>query len=127
MRNSLKIKDIRILEKKAYSSFYWEGQEGSFEKDRSLLFGSKNYPDFIITEPYLIAVEYKQSSHGSLVKQRIGRSLMHTLSEDFHYVYLLFHDENKDKRIEESIRNEGRESYVIDRMRKDNNIMIKFV
>lgn len=122
-----KNKGYKDFRKKAYKSFYWEGQEGQFEKDRVALFGSKNYPDFIITAPYLIAVEYKQSSYGSTVKQGIGQSLMHTLSEDFHYVYLLFHDENKDKRIEESIRNEGRESYVIDRMWKDNNIMIKFV
>ena len=52
---------------------------------------------------------------------------MHTLSEDFHYVYLLFHDQNKDKRIEESVNNEGRELYVINRMWKDNNVMVKFV
>lgn len=122
-----KDKGYKDYKKKAYSSFYWEGQEGKFEKDRNPLFGSKNYPDFIITAPYLVAVEYKQSSYGSTVKQGIGQSLMHTLSEDFSYVYLLFHDENKNKRIEESTKNPGRESYVIDRMWKDNNIMVKFV
>jgi len=122
-----KNKGYKDYKKKAYSSFYWEGQEGNFEKERVPLFGSKNYPDFIITCPYLIAVEYKQSDSGSLVKQGIGQSLMHTLSEDFHYVYLLFHDQNKDKRIEESVNNEGRELYVINRMWKDNNVMVKFV
>lgn len=61
---------------KANKSFYWEGQEGRYGKDRSTLFGSRNYPDFIITEPYLVAVEYKQSSNGSTVKRGIGQSIM---------------------------------------------------
>ena len=39
---------------KANKSFYWEGQEGKFGKERERIFGTRNYPDFIITEPYLI-------------------------------------------------------------------------
>ena len=111
---------------KANKSFYWEGQEGEYGKERSTTFGSRNYPDFIITDPYLVAIEYKQSAYGSTVKQGIGQSLMHTLCEEFHYVYYLFHDENKDKRIEESITND-RESFIINKMWNDFNILIKFV
>jgi len=111
---------------KANRSFYWEGQEGQYGKGRATTFGSRNYPDYIITDPYLVAIEYKQSSTGSTVKQGIGQSIMHTLSEDFHYVYYLFHDESKDKRIEKSIKNEV-ESFVIDKMWKDFNVLIKFV
>ena len=111
---------------KANKSFYWEGQEGQYGKARATTFGSRNYPDFIITEPYLLAIEYKQSSNGSTVKQGIGQSIMHTLSEDFHYVYYLFHDESNDRRIELSIKNDV-ESFVIDKMWQDFNVFIKFV
>lgn len=48
------------------------------------------------------AIEYKQSPNGSTVKHDIGQSIMHTLSEEFDFVYYLFHDESKDKRIENS-------------------------
>jgi hypothetical protein len=113
-------------EAKAHKSFYWEGQEGRYGKARATTFGSRNYPDFIITYPYLVAVEYKQSSNGSTVKQGIGQSILHTLCEDFHYVYYLFHDESKDSRIEKSIRNRT-EQYVIDKMWKEFNVFIKFI
>ena len=43
---------------KAHKSFYWEGQEGLYGKARETTFGSRNYPDFIITDPYLMAIEY---------------------------------------------------------------------
>ena len=75
---------------------------------------------------YLIAVEYKQSQNGSTIKQGIGQSIMHTLCEDFHFVYYLFHDQNKDKRILKSVSNEI-ESYVIDKMWKDYNVYIRIV
>ena len=42
---------------KANRSFYWEGQEGRYGKQRGTIFGSRSYPDFIITAPYLVAVE----------------------------------------------------------------------
>lgn len=111
---------------KANKSFYWEGQEGKYGKERTTTFGTRNYPDFIITKPYLVAIEYKQSPNGSTVKQGIGQSLMHTFSEDFHYVYYLFHDESKDKRIEKSIKME-KEKKIIEKMWRDFNVMIKFV
>lgn len=113
-------------EAKAIKSFYWEGQEGKYGKEREKTFGSRNYPDFIITAPYLVAVEYKKSSYGSTIKQGIGQSLMHTLCEEFHYVYFLFQDENKDKRILKSIKNE-REKFILDKMWADFNVMIKLV
>ena len=111
---------------KANKSFYWEGQEGQYGNERKTTFGSRNYPDYIITSPYLIAIEYKQSQSGSTVKQGIGQSIMHTLCEEFHYVYYLFHDENKDKRIEKSIEDD-RESFIIDKMWDNFNVLIKFV
>ncbi len=128
---------IRYLEKhfkarykdhvaKANKSFYWEGQEGKFGRARATTFGSRNYPDFIITEPYLIALEYKQSSSGALVKQAIGQSMMHTLTGDFDYVYVLFHDENKDKRIQNS-QNDSTERMIIDKVWKEFNVYLKFV
>ena len=45
---------------KANKSFYWEGQEGRYGKQRQSTFGTRNYPDFIITDPYLIAMSYGQ-------------------------------------------------------------------
>jgi hypothetical protein len=118
-----KFKDVTA---KANRSFYWEGQEGKYGKCRATTFGARNYPDFIITDPYLIAVEYKQSRNGSTIKQGIGQSIMHTLCEDFHFVYYLFHDQNKDKRIQKSVSNEI-ESFVIEKMWKDYNVFIGFV
>lgn len=111
---------------KANKSFYWEGQEGQYGKGRETTFGTRNYPDFIITEPYLIAIEYKQSSSGSIIKHGIGQSIMHTLCEEFHYVYFLFHDENKDKKIDKSINNK-RELFIINKMWNDFNVLIKFI
>jgi len=111
---------------KAHKSFYWEGQEGKFGKQRATTFGARNYPDFIITAPYLVAIEYKQSPNGSTVKQGIGQSLMHTMTEDFHYVYYLFHDESKLKKIESSIKNKS-EKHILEKMWSDFNVFIKFV
>ena len=111
---------------KANKSFYWEGQEGSFGKDRATTFGARNYPDFIITDPYLVAIEYKQSASGATVKQGIGQSIMHTLCGDFDYVYYLFHDESDDNRIEKSIKDKT-ESMILEKMWHDFNVFIKFV
>lgn len=111
---------------KAHKSFYWEGQEGIYGKKRAPTFGARNYPDFIITAPYLVAIEYKQSPNGSTVKQGIGQSLMHTMTEDFHYVYYLFHDESKGKKIEASIENE-KEKKILEKMWSSFNVFIRFV
>lgn len=40
---------------KANKSFYWEGQEGEYGKERGKIFGMRSYPDFIITDPYVLA------------------------------------------------------------------------
>lgn len=111
---------------KANKSFYWEGQEGKYGRERSPLFGARNYPDFIVTEPYLVAIEYKQSLYGSTVKHGIGQSIMHTLSEDFDFVYFLFHDQNKNKRIEKSIHQEA-EKTVLKRVWDDYNVSTNFI
>ena len=110
---------------KANKSFYWEGQEGKFGKARNLIFGTRNYPDFIITDPYLVAIEYKKSPNGSTIKQGIGQSIMHTLCEEFHYVYFLFHDESEGKRIWNSRDNKA-EKNIIDKMWQEFNVFIRF-
>jgi len=111
---------------KANKSFYWEGQEGRYGKGRRETFGTRNYPDFIITEPYLIAIEYKKSPNGSTVKHGIGQSIMHTLCNEFDYVYFLFHDESEDKRICTSCEKDI-ESDVLNKMWQEFNVFIRFV
>lgn len=111
---------------KANQSFYWEGQEGQFGRDRATTFGARNYPDFIITEPYLVAVEYKQSPNGSTVKQGIGQSIMHTLCGDFDFVYYLFHDESNDKRIEKSTKNSTEQAISIT-IWNDFNVFLRLI
>jgi len=111
---------------KANKSFYWEGQEGEYGRKRETTFGSRNYPDFIVTEPYRVAIEYKQSDNGSTVKHGIGQSIMHTLSDEFDYVYYLFHDESKDNRIHNSIKRDI-EAFIIETMWRDCNVFIRFV
>ncbi len=51
---------------------------------------------------------------------------MHTLSDEFNFVYYLFHDLSSDKRIELSITND-REAGIIERMWSDFNVLIRFV
>ena len=118
--------NLKNMTAKANKSFYWEGQEGKYGKERPTIFGSRNYPDFIITDPYLIAIEYKQSPNGSTVKQGLGQSFMHTMTEEFYYVYFLFHDESKDKRIDASIKKE-KEKCILEKMWSDFNVFVKFV
>ena len=89
------------------------------------MFAGRNYPDFIITAPYLIAIEYKQGRTGSLVKQAIGQSMMHTMSGQFDYVYILFHDENQDKKIEKSIDGDI-EKNIMQKCEGDFNVFLKF-
>ena len=111
---------------RAHDSFYWEGQEGQYVQQRPPLFGIRNYPDFIITRPYRIAVEYKQSESGTLVKHGIGQSIVHTLSGEYDYVYLLLCDQNSDKRIAHSVQQELEKS-IIDRMWQDFNVFIRII
>lgn len=111
---------------KANKSFYWEGEEGIYGRTKKRTFASRNYPDFIVQEPYLIAIEYKKASSGSVVKQGIGQSIMHTLCGEFDFVYLLFQDENKDKDIQKSVKNKI-EAYILEKIKTDFNVFVKIV
>lgn len=112
--------------RKAHQSFYWEGEEGIYNFERTRLFSAKNYPDFIILHPYNIAIEYKQSPNGSLVKQGLGQSLLHTLSGEYDFAYYLFHDQSKDKKIEKSLKKKM-EKEVLEKVWQSFNVMVKFV
>jgi len=118
---------VKDFVRKANSAFYWEGQEGQYEKDRTPVFGSKNYPDFIIQEPYKIAFEYKQAETGSMVKTGIGQSIVHTLSGDYDYVMYLYHDENKDQKTVKSVIDGSREQGIIDLIWDQFNIYLKVI
>lgn len=118
-------KGYRDSEAKANQSFYWEGQERKFSTHKKLaMFSARNYPDFIINEPYNIALEFKQSDNGSLMKQGIGQSILHTMSEEYDFVYLLFHDQSKDKKIKKSMGNEL-EKKITEKVWNDFNVMVK--
>mgnify|MGYP001294213482 FL=1 len=52
--------------------------------------------------------------------------MMHAMSKDFDYVYVLFHDENKDKRIENSINNKP-ESRILKKIWDEFNVLVKFI
>lgn len=75
-------------------------------------------------QPFIPLAE--KSPNASLVKQLIGQSIVHTLSEEFDFVYCLFHDESTGKKIKKSIGNQA-ESRVISRMRDDFNLYLRFV
>jgi len=111
---------------KANNGFYWEGQEGGHTASRKQIFASRNYPDFIIQAPYLIAIEYKKSANGSLVKQAIGQSMMHTLSGEYDFSLILFHDENTNKKIATSAK-ESPQTEIVEKAEKDLNVFIKFL
>ncbi len=113
---------------KANESFYWEGQEGKYGNQKRMLFASRNYPDFIIKKPYLVAIEYKKSASGSDVKRAIGQALMHTLSDEFDFVYVLFHDEDKDGKISgfQYKLEDSMESKIIKRIWDDFNVFMRF-
>ena len=111
---------------KANNAFYWEGQESGHSESRKQVFASRNYPDFIIQSPYVVAIEYKKSSNGSLVKQALGQSMMHTLSGEYDFSLILFHDENSNKKISKSA-TESPQTEIIQCAEKDLNIFIRFL
>jgi len=113
--------------KKADLSYYWKGQEGSFGNDRKVTFAARNYPDFIIKSPYLVAVEYIKDPSGAAMKLGIGQSVIHTMSGEFDYVLFLFQDETKDQKIKSSILENSIESKIVDKMCDDFNTFIRFV
>lgn len=112
--------------KKALSVLYWEGQDGSLRKEKPMVFGARNYPDFLIKEPYLVAIEYAQSDSGSVVKRGMGQSIMHTLCGEYDFVYYLFHDKSDDKHIRSSIGGVT-EKEIITKAWEDFNVYMGFV
>ena len=113
-------------EKKAEEVLYWEGQEGSLRKERPIVFGARNYPDLLIKEPYLVAIEYAQSDTGSVIKRGMGQSIMHTLCGEYDFVYYLFHDKSDDKRIRGSISGLT-EREIMSKAWEDFNVYMGFV
>lgn len=111
---------------KANKSFYWEGQEGRYGRERGKIFATRSYPDFIIVEPYLIAIEYKKNQNPSVLKQLIAQSMVHTLSGEFDFAYCLFHDESRGKKILDSTDGEA-ETRIIEVMRDNFNVFMRFV
>lgn len=59
------------------------------------------------------------------MKHGIGQSIIHTMSGDFDFVYFLFHDENKDKRIQKASE-EDLEKEIISKIWQNFNVLIKF-
>ena len=126
MKEHFKRNNLKNPENGAKKYFYWEGQEGGYDKIKNKTFASRNYPDFIIIRPYKIAIEYKKNSSGSIVKYGIGQCMMHTIGGEFDFVYCLIHDENKDKKILKSASN-PKESIIIDKLWDRYNVCMKFL
>ena len=119
-------KNWKNPESGAKKYFYWEGQEGKYTNLKTESFASRNYPDFIITSPYMVAIEYKKSGSGSIVKHGIGQCMMHTLGGEFDFVYCLIHDESDSKKIVKSTNNE-KEKRIIQKIWDDYNVFMKFL
>lgn len=114
------------VQEKVRDIFYWEGQDGQYSEPKINVFGSRNYPDFIFKAPYKIAIEYKQSASGALMKQGIGQALMHTLSGEFDFAYLLFHDQTQGQAIRNSSKN-PLEAGIGDLLWRDFNVYLHIV
>jgi len=113
-------------QRKAADAVYWEGQDHKSKEPKRSVFAARSYPDFIIRAPYRIAIEYKQSTSGSLMKQCIGQGLMYIMSEDYDFAYLLFDDQSKSKAILKSMAH-PRERSIAERMWKDFNMKMQIL
>lgn len=113
-------------QRKAAEAVYWEGQDGPSKDPKVSVFAARAYPDFIIREPYRIAIEYKQSRSGSLMKRCIGQGLMYIMSEDYDFAYLLFDDQSKNKAILKSMAH-PREKSIALRMWRDFNMKMQIL
>lgn len=112
---------------KAGEVFYWEGQDRCLRKDGNFeVFGARNYPDFVISEPYQIAIEYAQSPSGASIKRGIGQSIMHTICGEYDFVYYLFCDKSDDRRIEKSMEMET-EKLIRAQLWSDFNVFMGYV
>ena len=74
----------------------------------------------------MVAIEYKKSGSGSIVKHGIGQCMMHTLGGEFDFVYCLIHDESDSKKIVKSTNNE-KEKRIIQKIWDDYNVFMKFL
>jgi hypothetical protein len=111
---------------KANEALNWEGKESEDDDSQSPVFGEITYPDFVIDDPYLIAVVYKEGDNVYELKQGIAESLIYTLSGDFDFVYFLFHDQTQDKKIERSV-DYKLESFIVAEMWDHHNVCIKII
>lgn len=111
---------------KSNDALSWEVKELQEYESQSPVFGELIYPDFIINDPYLIAIVCKEGNNGSVLKQGIGESLIYTLSGEFDFVYFLFIDQTQDKKIERSI-DYKLESSIVSEMWDRYNIFFKIV
>jgi len=125
LENYFEERGYKDAEAKSNRAFYWEGEPGSYGRGREKTFGSRNYPDFIIKDPYLIAIEYKKDTNGSTVKRGIGQSIMYTISGDFHYVYYLFQDESNNHEIYNSYETGSKEKKVLNLIWNNFNVFLK--
>jgi len=111
---------------KAHDAFYWQGRQLHYDNDQSPVFGERKYPDFIIDEPYFIAIIYKEGTDGSAFKEGIGESLIYTLSGRFDFVYYLFQDKSEDGKIHRSV-DYKLENSILAEMWDHYNVCIKLV
>jgi hypothetical protein len=93
---------------------------------QSPVFGEITYPDFVIDDPYLIAVVYKEGDNVYELKQGIAESLIYTLSGDFDFAYFLFQDKTQDKKIARSV-DYKLESFIVAEMWDHHNVCIKII
>jgi hypothetical protein len=111
---------------KASEALNWEGKESEDDDLQSPVFGEITYPDFVIDDPYLIAVVYKEGDNVYELKQGIAESLIYTLSGDFDFAYFLFHDKTQDKKIARSV-DYKLESFIVAEMWDHHNVCIKII
>eukprot|EP01047_Picozoa_sp_COSAG01_P001864 COSAG01_NODE_46_length_32080_cov_716.589319_13_plen_178_part_00 len=111
---------------KAHQELYWEGNRESLPGTAQKVFAARNYPDYVIKSPYRIAIEYKQGEYGSLVKQGIGQAVLHTVSGEYDFAVVLFHDKSKRKKIKRSAK-QSTEQRITAQLRTEFNVFVMFV
>ena len=113
--------DYKDPMQKAIEAFYWEGHQKR-KGVAKMIFGGRNYPDMIIYEPYRIAIEYKLTDSGSVVKQGIGQCMMYTLSGEHDFSLLIYHDRSNEQAIRKA--SEKREEKLIIEELKESNVFV---
>ena len=110
--------DYKDPRQKATEASYWEGNKKT-KGAAKMIFGGRNYPDMIIYEPYRIAIEYKLTDSGSVVKQGIGQCMMYTMSGEYDFALLVYHDRTKEKTICSASKKQ-QEKLIIEELKKSN-------